>query len=365
MLVDDLLGLIIDTEFLFECFHFVKDVITPELVYDINRRQMNAKMAVFLLQTFLCHGLKFFEEPLTFLINSSRFWSPAIFELFQEIALRLEYRDLIVRVLKKVAIPAGDVCRLLQIVEANEDELPAGIVDRLVFELDSIELISILSSCLFLRVDDFEPLFEFSRIDHLFVNYFLCNASPEQILIVRASIIRTNDVGLLVGCYQRTNDVEFLIRAFAKDYELRGLIQKEISEQSDEFSSAARRILDSDEGPCFVKLFEGFDFSNLRKLSIDENELYLVFRNCDPPSASNTIVQKAALILTSDLEPSQLQSFVGVDHLLKETILSIVFARFDDIPTDLALEGLAYSSLTRKALRFFKPDDLTLDFLLI
>jgi hypothetical protein len=215
-----------------------------------------------------------------------------------------------------------------------------------------MEILLVFAQYPFLKVVDCALLFAFCPISSHFVDYFLSNASPTQIEDVRHLIVPTRNVDLLVGCYRITQDFEFILRALMWDEGLRVLVQDAIDARPAEFLNVACRLLSLPDGNSFVSVLEPFDYSKIAKVSIEENELFLVFRNCEPPRQTENLVEKAALIASSPTpDNALLNCFIeGDDHLLFPSMLSILLSKFNNIPFSLALIALGYPWLVAEAL---------------
>jgi hypothetical protein len=143
-------------------------------------------------------------------------------------------------------------------------------------------------------------------------------------------------------------------------------VQSVVEDRPKEFMAVAKRLLDSEDGIHFVEFIDKLDFSEIEPVSIEHNELYLAFRNCKMPKRIETIVEKAASLAASakgEVENGFITNFMGVDHVLKATILRIVFDYFESCPIQLVSMGLSIPRLIHHAIESLDSAEVSLDIL--
>jgi hypothetical protein len=285
-------------ELLVHCFGFFRESIDQAVVDQIlGNQEMTPDKARFLVQVFVLKGTELITDSENVLIKCFRFWRRDFRDLLAACLFKPELRELLINAMAQANVPGGDFCFLLQLANVTPDEVARlDLVNQLFFQLDAVDLLLALTQYPFLQVGDFGLFFEFCPVCPLFVHYFLANALPLQIEKVRDWVINANDADLFIGCYHATQDIEFLLRALRLDNTVRASVQDVIDHHSDEFLDIVHRLLNSGDGLSFVSTLEAFDYSQIPKQSIDGNENLLVFRNCEPPSNTETLVEKLPLL---------------------------------------------------------------------
>jgi hypothetical protein len=291
-----------------------------------------------------------------------RFWTTEFFDLFCIIAVQREHQGLIANVINESQVPADELWKLIELVPTAVGELAQDrIIDRLVYELDSVEIVPVLDRLDFLQIVDFEVLFEFCSITPLFCDYFVRQASASDIERHRCLIFSKKDVDLLMSCYRVTKDFEFLIRAYAMDASLR----EAVLSNCDGLVNCIQGMIDEGVTSEVLYAIQSLELRTTTKFSVSDNEFYLVFGNCVAPTSTDTLVEKAAYILCGgSVDESIIHQVEDVEHPLEATILRILFDRGHTLPLRVAMKSFRYPWLFDRFVRCIDDAQVTADVLL-